>query len=211
MSTSYRVGLVRLTCDPLGAVGRASPPRLGHPAGRCTAARSPFAADEVTPEPADKCAKRRDSGEVTRSATPRRKILATRGKKNATPPCTSRRQDGIIVPRLSCPLLRRIFWLAAVNGSANGHGQLSGYSALPTASVGVRRLVGAGRLSRMCQPPAACKQRNLGEARVSARLTRGNSMTPLSVAACNSSYPRRTDSLENEPTSKSNAKTKRLC
>jgi len=33
------------------------------------------------------------------------KILATRGEKKATPPCTSRRQDGIIVPRLPCPPL----------------------------------------------------------------------------------------------------------
>jgi len=177
LSTSYRVGLPRVTRDPLAAVDPA------------------FRASRVSP---------------TTTKTTHRKILATRGKKNATPPCTRRRQDGIIVPRLSCPPLRRIFWLTAVNGSANGHGQLSGYSALPTASAGVRRLVGARRLSRMCQPPAASKQcrkkpatgnsadghavptdywpRNLGEARASAPLVRGNSMTPLSVAACNSSY-----------------------
>src|SRR6185437_14465282 len=108
LSTSYRIELPRLTRDPL--------------ASRVTHSRrsvEPFARQRVSP---------------TATRTTHRKILATRGKKNATPPCTRRRQDGIIVPRLSCPPLRRIFWLTAVNGSANGHGQLSGYSALPTAS-----------------------------------------------------------------------------
>ena len=71
-------------------------------------------------------------------------------------------------------------WLAATIGSAGGR-------CLVNPGAGVCHACASLRLS-------ACKRYPLprSAARESAPRTRGNSMTPLSVQACNSSYPSRT-------------------